>query len=125
MEAFGERDREPASRGAGEWVALAALLLPWLILSLMLPLPHLVVAVALLAALAALLGTAVTWARLRAIELGLDPQPWGLATVLSLGFAMLLLVGTSQASGYEAMCGDCGRLQDARAPFCYSCGTYG
>lgn len=125
MEAFGDRDRDVRTRGKGEWVALGALLLPWYVLSLMLPLPHLAVAVALLTALASLLATAVTWSRLRAMDLGLDADSWGLAAVLSLGFSMLLLVGTAQGSGYESLCMDCGKLSDARTPFCYSCGAYG
>lgn len=126
MEAFGDRDRDLRSRGKGEWIALGALLLPWFVLSLMLPLPHLIVAVALLTALGALLGTAVTWSRMRARELGLDAESWGLAAVLSLGFSMLLLIGTSsQGSGYESLCMDCGKISDARTPFCYGCGSYG
>lgn len=123
MEAFGGSEEGP-TRSKGEWIALCALLAPWFVLSLMLPLPHLVVAVALLVALAALLATAVVWSRMRAAALGLDAESWGLAAVLSLGFSMLLLIGTSQSSGFEALCHGCGKTSDARASFCYGCGSY-
>jgi hypothetical protein len=112
-------------RSQGEWLAIAALLLPWGVLSLLLPLPHLVAAMGLLTALAALLTVAVRWSRARAEALRLDADTWGLAAVLSLGFSMALLVGTEGKSAFQAMCGDCGRLQDARAAFCYACGSYG
>lgn len=109
----------------GEWLALAALLLPWGILSLLLPLPHLVAALGLLTALAALLTVAVRWSRMRASRLKLDAEAWGLATVLTLGFSMALLLGAEGKSPFQVMCGDCGKLSDARAPFCYGCGSYG
>lgn len=113
----------PAHRG--EWLALGALLVPWYLLSLLLPLPHLIAACALLAALAVLVACAVRWSRERAEALSLDAEAWGLAAVLSLGYSMALLVGAEGRSGFDAMCGDCGRLQDARAPFCHACGAYG
>lgn len=109
----------------GEWLSLAALLLPWGILSLLLPLPHMIAALGLLGALASLLIVAARWSRMRSQALALDPDAWGLAAVLTLGFSMALLLGTDGRSAFQAMCGDCGRLQDARAPFCYSCGAYG
>lgn len=108
----------------GEWLALSALLLPWGILSLLLPLPHMVAAFALLSALAGLLTVAVRWSRLRAHALGLDEEAWGLASVLSLGYSMGLLLGAEGRSAFEAMCHDCGRLQDARNAFCHGCGSY-
>lgn len=108
----------------GEWLSLSALLLPWGILSFLLPLPMLVAALGLLVALAALLVVAVRWSRMRAEALALDVEAWGLAAVLSLGFSMGLLLGTSGESAYQAMCGDCGRLQDARNRFCHGCGSY-
>lgn len=114
-----------AAARKGEWLALGALLTPWMLLSLLLPVQHLVAACALLAGLAALLAAAVRWSRERAGKLGLDRDAWGLAAVLSLGFSMLLLVGTEGRSGFEAMCDTCGKLHDARAPFCYTCGAYG
>lgn len=109
----------------GERLSLAALLLPWGILTLLLPLPLMLVGLALLAALGALLLLAARWSRLRAASLGLDADAWGLAAVLSLGYSMPLLIGTEGRSAYQAMCGDCGRMQDARSPFCHGCGAYG
>lgn len=108
----------------GEWLSLAALLLPWGVLSLLLPLAHMVAAFGLLVALAALLAVGIRWSRMRAESLGLDPEPWGLASVLSLGFSMLLLLGANGKSGYETMCNDCGRLHDARMSFCHGCGAF-
>lgn len=109
----------------GEWLALGALLLPWTVLSLLLPVPQLVAACALLTALAALLAGAVRWSRRRASALKLDAEAWGLAAVLSLGFSMALLLGAEGKSGFDAMCGECGRLNDARETFCFACGAYG
>ena len=110
--------------GHGEWLALGALLLPWVVLSLLLPLPHMVAALALLCALAAMLACAVKWARMRASAIGLDAEAWGLAAVLSLGYANGLLIGAAGSSAYQQMCYDCGKLSDARSSFCYACGTY-
>lgn len=108
-----------------EGLAILALLTPWVILSLFLPMPHLLLSLVLLSALAALLFVASRWARLRADALGLDEETWGLAAVLSLGFAMPLLMGTKeQGSGFELLCHDCGRLFDARSTFCHGCGSY-
>lgn len=123
MEAMADDDGRGGD-GRGEWLALAALLLPWLILSLLLPLSYLVVSMCLLMALAMLLCAAVVWSRQRALALHLDPEAWGLAAVLSLGFSMALLLGSEERSGYDAMCGECGSLQDARRSFCYTCGAY-
>lgn len=119
------RDERAAPARHGEKLALAALLLPWIVLSLLLPLPHMVAALAMLVALAALLAVAVKWSRTRAAELGLDAEAWGLAAVLSLGYSQLLLLGAQGKSGYEAMCDECGKLNDARATFCYGCGAFG
>lgn len=123
--AAAEAHEEPASATRhGETLALAALLIPWLVLSLLLPLPHMVAALALVATLGALLACAIRWSHARAEALGLDPEAWGLAAVLSLGFSQLLLLGAAGQSGFDAMCDECGRLNDARASFCYGCGTY-
>ena len=119
------RDDAPGLPGGhGEKLALAALLLPWLVLSLLLPLPHMIAALAMLMALAALLAVAVKWSRSRAADLGLDAEAWGLAAVLSLGYSQLLLLGAQGKSGYEAMCDECGKLNDARDTFCYGCGAF-
>lgn len=107
----------------GEWLALGALLLPWAVLSLLLPAQHLLVAFSLLFALAALLAAAVGWSRGRARALRLDAATWGVAAVLSLGFSMLLLIGAQGRTGFETLCLECGKLGDARAPFCYACGA--
>ena len=109
----------------GEWLSLGALLLPWGVLTLLLPIPHMVAGLALLSALAGLLTVAVRWSRIRARELALDEESWGLATVLSLGFAMALLLGADGRTAFEALCGECGKLQDARNRFCHGCGAYG
>lgn len=108
----------------GEWLSLGALLLPWGVLSLLLPLPHMVAAFGLLIGLCALLAVAARWSRMRAQALDLDPEPWGLAAVLSLGYAMFLLLGAKGNSGFDKMCGDCGRLQDHRTSFCHACGSF-
>lgn len=108
----------------GEWLALGALLVPWIVLSLLLPLPMLVAALGLLCALAALLACAIRWSRSRAEELGLDEEAWGLAAVLSLGFSQVLLLGADGRTGFERLCGGCGTAADARSPFCYGCGSY-
>ena len=118
------RRMDTATAGRGEWMALGALLLPWGVLSLLLPLGHLVVAFSLLLSLAMLLGAAVGWSRRRAADLKLDAEAWGLAAVLSLGFSMALLLGGPGRSGYDAMCDDCGHVQDMREQFCYRCGAY-
>lgn len=122
MEAMAED--EAGGDGRGEWLALGALLLPWLILSLLLPFAYLVVALCLLMALAMLVSAAVVWSRQRALALHLDPEAWGLAAVLSLGFSMALLLGGEGHSGYDALCGECGTLQDVRNAFCHTCGAY-
>ena len=109
----------------GEWLSLAALLLPWAVLTLLLPLPHMVAGLGLLTALAGLMTVAARWSRMRAQALGLDPEAWGLASILSLGFSMALLLGANGHSAFEAMCGECGRLQDARNAFCHGCGAVG
>lgn len=109
----------------GEWLSLGALLLPWGVLTLLLPLPHMVAGLGLLTALAGLMTVAVRWSRMRARELALDEEAWGLAAVLSLGFSMALLIGTSGQSAFQALCGECGRMQDARNAFCQGCGAYG
>ena len=108
----------------GETLAIGALLLPWVVLSLLLPLPHLIAALAMLAALGSLLACAVRWARARADELGLDVDAWGLVAVLTLGFGLLLLLGANGRTGFERLCDACGSTSDARAPFCYGCGSY-
>lgn len=108
----------------GEWLALGALLLPWSVLSLLLPLAHLAASMSLLLALAMLLAASVSWSRERAASLRLDADAWGLATVLTLGFGMALLLGAEGKSAFQALCFGCGRTQDARAPFCYGCGDY-
>lgn len=108
----------------GEALALGALLVPWLVLSLLLPLPFLVAAFALLMTLAALLASAIRWSRMRAAELGLDEEAWGLAAVLTLGFSQALLLGADGRTGFERLCDACGSASDAREPFCYGCGTY-
>lgn len=109
-----------------EGLAVFALLLPWALVSLLLPFPQLPLAFALLAALAALLLAASRWSRLRAGELGLDEERWALAGALSLGFTMLFLLGgRERTSGFDALCHECGRLFDARSPFCHGCGHYG
>lgn len=123
MEAMADDDGRGGD-GRGEWLALGALLLPWLILSLLLPLSYLVLSMCLLLALAMLLCAAVVWSRQRALALHLDAEAWGLAAVLSLGFSMALLLGSAERSGYDAMCGECGSLQDARLTFCHACGAY-
>lgn len=115
---------ETPSAGRGEWLAMGALLAPWTLLSLLLPLAHRVVSVSLLLALGMLLAAAVSWSRMRAVALRLDPDAWGLAAILSLGFSMALLLGSDGKTAFEALCPDCGRLQDARAPFCYACGAH-
>ncbi|HVM46330.1 MAG TPA: hypothetical protein VM582_10380 [Candidatus Thermoplasmatota archaeon] len=109
----------------GEWLSLGALLVPWGVLTLLLPLPHMVAGLGALTALASLLVVAVRWSRMRAEALGLDPEAWGLAAVLSLGFSMALLLGAPGRSGFDAMCHECGRLQDARNAFCHGCGAVG
>jgi hypothetical protein len=108
----------------GEALALGALLTPWFILSLLLPLPFLIAAVALLCAFASLLACAIRWSRMRATELGLDAEAWGLAAVLTLGFSQVLLLGAHGRTGFERFCHACGSASDARAPFCYGCGSY-
>jgi len=118
-------DTIPARSRHGEKLALAALLLPWIVLSLLLPLPHMIAALAMIAALGALVCVAVRWSRWRAAELGLDADAWALAAVLSLGYSQLLLLGAKGRSGYEAMCDECGKLNDARETFCYGCGALG
>lgn len=107
----------------GEWLVLAALLAPWLVLTALLPMPYVLVGLALVPALAALLLAAASWSRLRAHALGLDAEAWGVAGILSLGFSMALLLGTSERPLFEALCGECGSMQEARAPFCYRCGA--
>ncbi|HUR67661.1 MAG TPA: hypothetical protein VM370_00315 [Candidatus Thermoplasmatota archaeon] len=124
MDAF--EDDAPTRRdpSQGEWLALGALLVPWFVLSLLLPIAHMVAALAMLCALAALLACAVRWSRTRAGALGLDAEAWGLAAVLSLGFSQALLLGADGKTGFEKFCLQCGGTSDARAPFCYGCGSY-
>lgn len=109
----------------GEWLALLALLAPWLVLSAFLPPAHAIVSAALLSALGALLACALRWSRMRAEALGLPAEPWGLAAVLTLGYSQALLVGMEGRSGFDALCHECGRLQDVRLRFCQGCGSYG
>lgn len=109
----------------GEWLSLGALLLPWGVLTLLLPIPHMVAGLALITALAGLVTVAVRWSRMRAEALALDAEAWGLAAVLSLGFSMALLLGANGRSAFQALCGECGKMQDARNAFCHGCGAIG
>jgi hypothetical protein len=113
-----------ASDAAALPLALGALLAPWALLSLLLPLVWMSVAFLLIATLAGLLHLGAAWSRQRAEQLGLAPDGWALAAVLSLGFSMLMLLGPQTTSGYDALCDDCGRLSDARSMFCTGCGSY-
>ena len=89
--------------GRGEALAMGALLAPWVILSLLLPLPHMIAALAMLCALAGLLACAVRWSRMRAEALGLDEETWGLTAVLTLGYGQLLLLGANGRSGFDRL----------------------
>lgn len=109
----------------GEWLSLGALLLPWGVLTLLLPIPHMVAGLALITALAGLVTVAVRWSRMRAEALALDAEAWGLAAVLSLGFSMALLLGANGRSAFQSLCGECGKMQDARNAFCHGCGAIG
>lgn len=114
---------EGESHPRGEWLALGALLLPWYILSAFLPTRAMLLSFLLLTLLAGCLLALTAWARMRARALGVEQETWALAMVLTLGYGALLLLGGKDAAAFETMCDECGKLQEARAAFCYSCGA--
>lgn len=109
-----------------ELLYVAAVLAPWLLLTLLLPTPHREAALGLLALLALLLAASGAWARRHAEARGLDPAAWSFAAVASMGYAnaVMLLWRPEPGETYPAyLCHDCGRPGAMHEPFCFGCGA--
>jgi hypothetical protein len=114
-------------RAAGTSVACTlAFLAPWAVLSVLLPDPWRVEALALLAALAGLLVASGVWAGQKAPTLGLDAEGWTFAAVVSLGYANgVLLFNPRPRPALSYLCMECGREGHIHEPFCFGCGAAG
>jgi hypothetical protein len=103
-----------------------AFLAPWAILSVLLPSPWRVEALALLAAMGALLITMGAWAGRKAETLGLDSDGWVFASVVTMGYASaVLLFNPKPRPSLAYLCGECGRQGHIHEPFCFGCGSAG
>ena len=101
-----------------------AFLAPWAILSVLLPTPWRVEALALLCVLAALLVAAGAWASRKAQTLGLDAEGWTFAAVVTAGYANgVLLFNPNPRPSLAYLCGECGREGHIHEPFCFGCGS--
>jgi len=103
-----------------------AFLAPWAILSALLPDPWRLEASILLVALGGLLIAAGVWAGRKAQSIGLDPDGWTFAAVVSLGLAnMVLLTNPQKRASLAYLCDECGREGALHEPFCFGCGAGG
>ncbi|MEA3201236.1 MAG: hypothetical protein QOE90_2664 [Thermoplasmata archaeon] len=103
-----------------------AFLAPWAILSALLPDPMRIGSLALLAALGGLLVCASVWAAAKASRLGLDPEGWAFACVVTAGYAnAVLLFNPKPRPSLAYLCGECGREGRLHEPFCFGCGAVG
>lgn len=101
-----------------------AFLAPWAILSALLPDPWRLEASVLLVAMAGLLVAAGAWAGHKAQAIGLDPEGWTFASVVSLGLAnMVLLANPKPRASLAYLCDECGREGAIHEPFCFGCGS--
>lgn len=102
---------------------------PWLVVSLLLPEPTLRYAsLVLVASLGALLAAAARWSWKRANERGLDAERWSFFATVTFGFSMIALLLPPSVTAERALtdgvpCIECGRVQLATEPFCFSCGA--
>ena len=103
-----------------------AFLAPWAFLSVLLPDPWRVEALGLLALLGVLLFGAALWAGRKAEALGLDPEGWAFAAVVSGGYAMgVLMLNPKPRPRLSYLCDACGREGHIHEPFCFGCGAMG
>lgn len=127
----GERLREAdlntdqAAAAAGGLTA-AAFIAPWALLSFALPAQWRWKALALLALLGLLLALTAMVAERLARARQLDVAWWSFLAVVTFGAATLALYKWKAGYGGnpQFVCHGCGRLGDAREPFCFGCGTY-
>lgn len=121
------RDDVGASTAAGP-ITAAAFVLPWALLAFALPGEWRWKALALLALLTLLLCLAALVGERMARARGLDAAWWGFLCVVTVGFALLAIYAWPAGAGRsnpQFVCKPCGRLGDAREPFCYGCGSFG
>jgi len=117
----------PATSDRGASSALA-FTLPWAAVSLLLPAPHRYASLALVAMLAVLLAAAARWSWRRASERGLDADRWAFLATVTFGASMMALLLPIRFAEARALtdgvpCAECGRVQLASEPFCFSCGA--
>lgn len=102
-----------------------AFLAPWAVLSALLPMPYRAESLALLAALGGLLMAAGVWSSMRAERLGLDAEGWAFAAIVTVGFAMVVLLTNPRPRPSLAyLCRECGREGHVHEPFCFGCGSF-
>lgn len=122
-----ETEQAETPVGAGALTA-AAFVAPWILLSLALPDVWRWRGLVLLGMLSFLLVLAASIAERMARERQGDPTWWAFLTVVTFGYALAILALRRRAGGAPTpttLCGKCGRLGDAREPFCFSCGAFG
>lgn len=107
--------------------ALVALsfLTPWAAVAAILPDPWRAQSLGLVALLALLLLAAAAWAFRAAKAKSLDAPRWAFATVLTLGYAMTVLV-LRRAHTHDLgtfVCMECGREAPTVETFCHRCGA--
>jgi hypothetical protein len=104
-------------------LAALAFLAPWAAVSVLLPDPQRVAALALVGTLAVLLIAAGAWAFRYAREKGRDAQHWAFLTVVTFGAGMAALLVTRAPPTHGHVCVDCGRTGALDEPFCFGCGS--
>lgn len=103
-----------------------AFLAPWAVLSVLLPQPWRVESLALLSALGGLLLASAVWASRKAESIGLDPEAWAFAAVVSVGYAnVVLMFNPKPRPALAYLCHECGRQGHVHEPFCFGCGAAG
>lgn len=121
----GDHSTTSGSAAAGGLTAIA-FIAPWALLSFALPPAWRWKALALLALLGLLLALSAMVAERLARARQLDAAWWSFLAVVTFGASTLALYKWKDgAAGHpQFVCHGCGRLGDAREPFCFGCGTY-
>lgn len=115
-----------AEHGTPDPSALVAVsfLAPWAAVSAFLPDPWRMASFALVTLLALLLLTAAACAYRLAHQKGLDAATWAFSTVLTMGWALpVLMLHRPDSTGQTFVCSECGRNAPMLELFCYRCGA--